>query len=485
MYFFYKINLYLRLRNNHFYSMKRYDDTSVADVLRHARLLLGKSLADLYPEVGYYSTGKGGLGQAVEKFHFDYEPNSTPEADFHNIGAELKITPLKQMSDGSMVSKERLVLNIIDYVAEADTTFETSSFWHKSNLLLLMFYLHESGVNVVQLIFKIIRYWRFPEEDLKIIKDDWEKIHKKLVEGKAHTLSEGDTLYLGACTKGSKGGANKRPQKNSSILADQRAYSLKSKYINAIILDSLFHSEMWDNLTISEKQKQKIIKSLGDSSSIVKSMADYQHNETFEELVSRKFAPYIGKSVEEIGQMCNVVISDSPKAVSTSVIKGIFGIKTPKITEFEKANLQLKTIRLEHNGNLKEAMVFSQIQYDELMDEEVWEESVWHETLTQRFLFVIFRKSDDNNDKKAVLERIKFWTMPPEDLALAKLFWQDTRDKVRRGDFENFISQTSGNICHVRPKAENSLDLQNTKFGPQKKKGYWLNREYVLKVVRG
>ena len=37
---------------------------------------------------------------------------------------------------------------------------------------------------------------------MKIIKDDYEKIVRKIQNGRAHELSEGDTMYLGACTKG-------------------------------------------------------------------------------------------------------------------------------------------------------------------------------------------------------------------------------------------------------------------------------------------
>lgn len=38
---------------------------------------------------------------------------------------------------------------------------------------------------------------------MKVIQSDWEKIVNKVKIGEAHNLSEGDTLYLGACTKGS------------------------------------------------------------------------------------------------------------------------------------------------------------------------------------------------------------------------------------------------------------------------------------------
>lgn len=464
-------------------SMRLYDEKSAQSILEHARFMLGKSLRYLYGDIIDHNGGKGSLGQSVERYHFQYSPNSFSEPDFPMAGVELKCTPLKRTTDGSMVSKERLVLNIIDYEKEALQNFDNSSFWHKNSLLLLMFYLHEKGIDAVDFIFKIVRLWQFPEEDLKIIRDDWEKIHKKILSGLAHEISEGDTFYLGACIKGSKGGANKRKQYNSDILADQRAYAIKSQYVNTIILDSLLHPEMTDEVFLSDKQKARISSIIKQSSNIVKSVSEYDRDETFEDLVQRRFSLFYGKTIYEIEHILGVKITDNPKAISNNVIHAILGVKTPKIKEFEKAGIQQKSIRLEPNGTLKESMVFSQINYDSLVKETRWEDSVWFNTLTQRFLLIVFRKNEDGNPKNAVLEKVFFWNMPSKDLNVAKDFWTDTRDKVRKGIFNDFITISDNMICHVRPKARNSADKVMTQYGWQDKKGYWLNRDYILDIV--
>lgn len=59
--------------------------------------------------------GKGNFGQILEKFYFGYEPNSDSEPDFKEAGVELKSSPLKTLRNGEFRSKERLVLNIINY----------------------------------------------------------------------------------------------------------------------------------------------------------------------------------------------------------------------------------------------------------------------------------------------------------------------------------------------------------------------------------
>ena len=263
-----------------------YNPKSAESIVDYGMLLLGHSLKELHPDAKIFN-GKGGLGNSVEYFHYEYEPNSEAEPDFAGAGLELKCTPLKLLKDNSMASKERLVLNIINYIEEADKNFETSSFWHKNKFLLLMFYLHESGVDPVDMLFKLIRTWKFPDEDLKIIKDDWNTIHSFIIKGKADELSEGLTFYLAACMKGSKAGAEMRQQYNSEIPAQQRAYSLKQGYINKIIVSSYLESNIIHQLNLSPKRLKTLQKKYSNDS-IVKSLKAYKKGETFEQLIERE-----------------------------------------------------------------------------------------------------------------------------------------------------------------------------------------------------
>ncbi len=303
-------------------------------------------------------------------------------------------------------------------------------------------------------IFKIIKLWKFPPTDLKIIEDDWHKIITKIKAGKAHEISEGDTLYLGACTKG----ANKsslRKQPFSAELAMQRAFSLKSKYLNFIIQKSL------------------------PAERIVKNTNEYKKGESFEDLVLKKFASYYGLSEKEILKKLKL-----PDSVSKSKIyilaKAIFGIKKDKIEEFEKADIEMKTITLEHSGSLKESMSFKQIQYKQIVNES-WEESYWFNTLTKRFLFVIFQRDDKG---QARLKKVIFWTMPVKDLDVANQFWLDTKKKIAENDFSHFIRISDNRICHIRPKGVNSRDLMETPAGTMEKKMcYWLNSSYIKGII--
>ena len=181
-----------------------YNPSDKNSVIDYAKKLKGKSLRQICdPKILEHSySGKGNFGQVLEKFYFGYEPNSTAEADFAQIGMELKSSPLKQLKNNEYRSKERLVLNIINYLNVVNQNFENSDFIKKNSSILLIFYLHQAGYDILDLIIKLVDEWSFPSTDLEIIKKDWETITQKIADGKAHELSEGDTFYLGACTKG-------------------------------------------------------------------------------------------------------------------------------------------------------------------------------------------------------------------------------------------------------------------------------------------
>lgn len=317
-----------------------YNHRDLPSVLSYAKQLEGKSLSQVVEEEdknNYYG-GKGGLGNKVEELFFFIKNNSDALPDLQELGLEIKTTPIQHTKNG-LRSKERLVFNIINFNEEYKNTFKTSTFWQKNKLLLLLFYIYENERPDIDYVFEIIRTWQFPATDLKIIKDDWEKIIAKIKEGRAHEISEGDTLYLGACTKG----ANKdsvRTQPFSPEKAKQRAFSLKSKYLNYIIQKSLLKEE----IVIDLKEYEKILndapivedsrlnykkRQVDDTEPIVKSIDEYQQGETFEQFITKKFEPYLGLTEDNIMKLLG--LSDTKaKSKFYLIAKGIEALKRVK-----------------------------------------------------------------------------------------------------------------------------------------------------------
>jgi DNA mismatch repair protein MutH len=436
--------------------MSDFDPSDPLSIERYSQRLIGKTLRHFVTaDASAIYGGKGKLGQLVEKLYFGYKPNSVAGPDFPLAGLELKTAPLK-ITNGKLVSKERIVLNKINYADEVTQTFETSSFWKKNRLLLLLFYLHDSEKLAWDLLFKICRLWKYPKEDLKIIREDWEKIVGKIRDGKAHEISEGDTFYLGACTKGRTSAKSFTSQPYSEEKARSRAYSLKSRYLNFIIDDSLI------------QKSESILK--GPLVTSVK---------TFEELVIEHFTPYYRQTESQIYRTLRIQPSDS-KHKYYLLAKAILGVSGDRIREFEKAGVVLKSIRLRPTGKPKESMSFKQIKFDDII-QETWEKSYWYKTLTKRYFFVIFQYDDRGVLR---LRKVKFWTMPARDLEIAREFWETTRSQIAAGDHDHFIKESDDCICHVRPKARDSSDKVLAPSGRlEKKMAYWLNSSYIQGIV--
>ena len=73
----------------------------------------------------------------------------------------------------------------------------------------------------------IVDEWELTNIDLEIIRQDWETIQQKIIDGKAHELSEGDTLSW-SMYKGSKGG-NLREQPFSKKKSKTKSFFSKTR----------------------------------------------------------------------------------------------------------------------------------------------------------------------------------------------------------------------------------------------------------------
>lgn len=167
----------------------------------------------------------------VEELFFKYDINNSQRADFAFVNAELKCTPLKKSArNNELQIKERLVCSMINYTEDWDKSFEQSYFYKKCLIMLIMFYLHQNNVSKLDLHFLFAVLWKIPQKDLLIIRQDYEKIISKIRSGKAESLSEGDTMYLGACRKGQKNDSL-MAQHGSDVGAPRRAWSLKTTYM--------------------------------------------------------------------------------------------------------------------------------------------------------------------------------------------------------------------------------------------------------------
>ena len=159
----------------------------------------------------------------------------------------------------------------------------------------------------------------------------------------------------------------------------------------------------------------------------------------------------------------------------------------------------MKTVRLKRNGMPEESMSFKNIDYCEVYENDDWYESETYELFTNRFMFVVFKSIDNeeitifNNSTKSsvteqsyILDSVFFWTMPANDLDIAKEYWQNIREAVVNDNIapQSFWSISDHKNFHVRPKARIKADKAiNPNGGFCDKYCYWFNADYVKQII--
>lgn len=473
--------------------MDAFDSKNPLSIYEYSGKLVGHSLRSLFGDIvtRHKRDGKGGLGQMVEELFFGYGINSKREADFADAEVELKCTPVTRAKIGDAYRiKERLVCTMIDYFEIVDTPFGKSHLLSKCRLMLLLFYLYRRDCKFYDYEFVFRVLWQLPEKDLLLIARDYDTIARKVRDGQAHLLSEGDTMYLGACRKGQKGD-NLQPQPNSAIKAPKRAFSLKPSYMRYVL------SHVTDSPTGSFSNYTA---PAGADFELV--TPDELKHESFEDIILNRFRPYIGKDYVEICGMLGINAYQA-KSKYADVCGLIASNGTDKrisrAEEFIKSGISMKTVRLKENGMPKEAMSFKNIDYQEIYDNDDWFESETYELFTSRFLFVVFkpvagkticvhnnRTGKDATEQAYVLDRVFFWTMPADDLAVARQYWENIRVNVLANHIAlgRFWSLKDHRLFHVRPKAANASDkVANPHGGECDKYCYWFNADYVKRII--
>jgi len=439
---------------------------------------IGKSVNDILNEeivtVEDKDVNKGGLGQLIEKYLFGMDNNSDSEPDFMPAGIELKVTPYKKIKGDKLSAKERLVLNIIDYMTEYKNTFRSSHFWYKNNKIQLLWYLWEANKDKKDLIITHEKLLELEKnEDLKQIEEDWNFIINKIREGKAHEISEADTMYLGACSKGANASST-RQQPFSDIPAMQRAFCFKNSYMT-----------------------QLVRKYIGDYSNVEKVLKDT--DASFNDFVQNVINEYKGKTQSELMKELN--IDSKAKNVLNMIINRMFNVKSKlkDTDEFVKANIIPKTIRVESNGRIIESMSFPYFKFDEIMNTDFEDSDLKEELETTKYMFFIFKEENG----EYVFKGIKLWNMPEIIIeSKVKSMYEKTQEVIRTGNIVNHIDErgrritnfpgmSDNGVCHVRPHGKNSKDttslpVKDSVTGAIEftKQCFWFNNSYLKEIIK-
>ena len=487
------------------------DDTDFSDpssIERYAANLDGMTFRDIL-ELGIAPEGesapkdfgskkyKGGMGTLIEERYFGYKANSDDRPDFPEAGVELKATCFDVLKDGRKSAGERLVLTMIPYDRPVSLDYESSHLKTKLSNILLIYYGRDRSIDKYDQRIERAVMVRLPEEDMKIIRADYEKIISYIQDGRADELSEGMTTYLGACTKGATEATmwvdqyyeyfNTDTGEVEHRRAKRRAFSLKRSY-----MDYVLHTYVLGAPRVGESIVQAGDESV-DFESYVTGLIERHYGETDRQIAEQYGLEYTGN-----------------KAQWTTLVYRMLGIKSNAAEEFVKAGINVRACRVNKRGHIEQAMSFPPFEFKQLINED-WETSSFRARLeTNRFFFVVFREDHEGEWR---LDRCLFWAMPANEIeGPAKACWDETRKVIREGVELNPYRDASGKlkvtnnlpgmadnpIVHVRPHtskaaykfadgteigdiARNAYELPDGRW--MTKQSFWFNKGYLEHIL--
>lgn len=467
------------------------------ELLEKAKALNGKTVGEilgLLPNINQHD--KGSIGQIVQAY-LGREPNNDPTADFPEADLELKVIGLVEANHDSFRAKERLVLGMINYMKDHDIPFEENHVMKKCKAMLVVCYQYlykDDGTrrNINDFPFVDAFIYIPSEEDEEIIRRDYDLIMSKINAGRAETLSESDTLYLAACTKG----ANSEvlvSQFNSTLKAKPRAFSLKPSF-TTIMVKRYISNEVFESL------KQ----SLNGTGDIL-------------EKVINCLKPYYGMRISDIERALQYTGKQKNKlAYLISKMVGVSDLSSTE--EFQKANILIKTVRISANGRINEDMSFPAFNFLDVARTPFEESDTRSYFAGAKLLIPVFQLEDDGHqkDRNGRYVRTVLYNIP--DIVVdgfLRMVYEKVQEVLlsgnviksvtpRRGidnpssisDFitsNNFPNKSFNNVVHVRPKGTDKARSQKPLPVLDKLTGsktllqqtFWFDRRYIMSILDG
>ncbi|MBC9825348.1 MULTISPECIES: MutH/Sau3AI family endonuclease [Carnobacterium] len=389
---------------------------------------IGKTLGDVDRNNVFYKTVKhpkitGIAGSVVEESVLGYPADSYQKPDLYVDGkdVEVKTTGLRRVKksvSGELEAKEPMSVTAVSPKKIVYESFENSSFWHKLERLLLVYYLYDSEVTVPAseyAKFPIVGYdfFEFDSLDREKLKNDWE-----IVRSFIHNLQlvhQDPTEHY--------------PRISSELRPQLMLIDTAPKWPNP----PRFRLKRSTVTTMVQKYFGKKFEQLEQ---------EYNTYEELDEQLKQFTKQYKNKTIQELLQILNIPMKlnqtgDVSKSVTEQIVTRMFGAKSKKIGKiklFSEIGLIAKTITQTKQETRTEDTKLFKVDFDEWLDEKInFEDSSLYSDFSERqFLFIIFQEQDKSEklltNKLLGFKRVIFNEEFIENQV--KSIWDDVRNKV-------------------------------------------------------
>ena len=185
---------------------------------------------------------------------------------------------------------------------------------------------------------------------------------------------------------------------------------------------------------------------------------------TFEMAMQANLSRFYGLSESEIRSRLSFKGDAGAKNRYERYLAAMLGIKgkVSKTDEFQKAGIEVKTIRLKSKGKIKENMSFPYFEFTDVAEQD-WEDSDLRNMFaTMKYMFVIFQERNG----EYYFDRIKFWHMTESELdKWVKPVFEKTKEVLLSGNivYKTYVNK-AGKLIRLNnfPKKSPKSDLSRS-----------------------
>ncbi|MEE1132165.1 MAG: MutH/Sau3AI family endonuclease [Caryophanon sp.] len=297
----------------------------------------------------------GIAGDVIEQSVLGYPPNSSKKPDIvvDGIETEVKTTGIrvpKKKDTGFMYeAKEPISVTAVSPHSIVKEEFESSSFWHKLEHLLLVYYLYDSPVTVLAADYanfpiKGYHFHEFSEEEKQMLKNDW-LIVRDFIRYLQENYNDLDKQY---------------PRISSELRQQLMLIDTAPKWPHP----PRFRLKRPVVSTIVQKYFGAQLEQLSEQYTSFKALDAQLHTLT---------QKYKGKTVRELMEHFQIPINEKPnKGVSQQIIVNMFGGHAKTLNQielFNKVGLIPKTVVQTKKGTRTEDMKLFTIDFNEWTSE--------------------------------------------------------------------------------------------------------------------
>lgn len=400
----------------------KYDEGNIQSIYEYAKLLEGKVISEVVDAKCIVNRrDKGLVGNAIQEHYFGVPRNSSSEPDFPQASLELKSFGYWSERSNERAD-QRLALTDINFMDfELEVPFEDSHLYHKCHNMLWIAYLMKMNQARIDSEIKHVRLYEFEKivkSDMLQIQKDYYLITKKIRDGKASELSEGDTEYLGAARTGNKESREQEAPKGDKALP--RRFVFKQSYMTYLV-------------------REYIILNKGFGTPIPKAHGKYSikipRRKTFEEWLDALDKKYFLRTAKQLSKRKKIreikgIIDFDKKNAFSELGYAMLGIRSNEDAYLKKTNTVVKSVRINKNGITVESSPFPNFRIIDIIDQEWIESDMFSYLSEQRFLLQVFVQ----NEKGYVYTGHTILKFTPEELEkLVRPTWEDFKKKVKDG----------------------------------------------------